>query len=47
MKEVVRTVDELGRIVLPAEYRQILHIAPMEKVQVTLLPDGIVIKKAN
>lgn len=42
---VVRKVDELGRIVLPAEIRKILDINPKDAVEFFMDGDRIVIQK--
>ena len=42
---VVRKVDELGRIVLPAEIRKILDINPKDAVEFFMDDDRIVIQK--
>lgn len=47
MKEVpalVRYLDNLGRIVLPAEYRNALGLGPQVPVQITPVEDGVLIK---
>ena len=46
MKELVRTVDELGRIVLPADFRALLGLEIREKVTVALSGDTILIRKS-
>ena len=40
-----RKVDDLGRIVLPDEYRSALNIKANDEVQVSLEADAITIKK--
>ena len=40
---IVRKVDELGRIVLPAEIRRMLHIEEEDGLSVTVDPDNATI----
>ena len=42
---MIRKVDELGRIVLPAEYRKALEIKEKDSLKLILEPDKIIIKK--
>lgn len=42
---MIRKVDELGRIVLPAEYREILNIHEKDELEISLKPDEITIRK--
>lgn len=42
-----RNLDELGRIVIPAEYRKKLQIKEKDTVEIYLLKDGVYIKKIN
>ncbi|MGN1326534.1 MAG: AbrB/MazE/SpoVT family DNA-binding domain-containing protein [Clostridia bacterium] len=42
---VSRKIDELGRIVLPIEYRKELSLNVKDSVEMFLLEDGIYIKK--
>ena len=42
---VVRKVDELGRIVLPVEFRRTLEIADKDKVEMSLEGDVILLRK--
>lgn len=42
---VSRKIDELGRIVLPIEYRKELDLKVRDSVEIFLLEDGIYIKK--
>lgn len=44
-KEKDRVIDELGRIVLPAEFRRALHMEVKERVSVMLEDGAIVIRK--
>ena len=44
---MIRTVDELGRIVLPAEYRQALGLQENDKIEMLLQGNEIVIKKMD
>jgi len=43
-KGIKRKFDELGRIVIPKEYRRELKIKETAKGEMFLLPDGIFIK---
>ena len=42
---VVRKVDGLGRIVLPAELRRTLHIADKDDLEIYVSGDRIVLRK--
>lgn len=42
---MTRKVDELGRIVLPIEYRQSLNISEKDELEITLDSDKIIIRK--
>lgn len=42
---MTRKVDELGRIVLPIEYRQTLNISEKDELEITLDFDKITIRK--
>ena len=42
---IVRKVDELGRIVLPIELRNILDIAPKDALEIYVEGSTIVLKK--
>jgi transcriptional pleiotropic regulator of transition state genes len=44
---IVRKVDHLGRIVLPKEIRDLLHIHPHDGVEIFVGNDCIVLKKYN
>ena len=49
MKEVgiARRVDDLGRIVLPAELRRLFGIAPGDAVDIAVDGDAIVLRKVD
>jgi len=42
---MMRKVDELGRIVLPVEYREVLNIREKDELEINLHADAITIKK--
>ena len=42
---IVRNIDELGRVVVPKEFRKQLGIANTDPVEISLEEDRIVIKK--
>ena len=42
--EISRQIDELGRLVIPAELRRIYGLKPGDAVFLTPLADGIIIK---
>lgn len=42
---MTRKVDELGRIVLPIEYRQTLNISERDELEITLDSDRIILRK--
>lgn len=41
----IRKIDELGRLVLPIEIRQILDIKEKDPLEISLKDDGVFIKK--
>ena len=41
---VIRGLDKLGRVTLPAEFRKYLGIDTTDKVEIVLKEDGIKIK---
>ena len=45
-KSIIRSVDDLGRVVLPLELRKILDINPKDKLKVTLKDNGLFLEKA-
>ena len=42
---IVRKIDELGRIVLPVEFRRTLEIAEKDTVEMSLEGDTILLRK--
>ncbi|MPN26977.1 hypothetical protein SDC9_174404 [bioreactor metagenome] len=42
---MIRKVDELGRIVLPAEYRDALNIHEKDELEISLKADELTIRK--
>lgn len=42
---MTRKIDELGRIVLPIDYRQALNISEKDELEITLDFDKIIIRK--
>jgi transcriptional pleiotropic regulator of transition state genes len=42
---VVRPIDELGRIVLPREFRKVLGMNPRDELEISLVDNVITIKK--
>lgn len=44
---ITRGVDELGRVVLPLEYRKVLDIEPKDRVKITLKDNGFFIAKTQ
>jgi transcriptional pleiotropic regulator of transition state genes len=42
---IVRKIDELGRIVVPAEIRKIFHIEVKDPVEIFTKDDMIILKK--
>ena len=42
---IVRKVDELGRVVLPKELRNTLHIAQKDPLEIYVEGDTIILKK--
>lgn len=41
---IVRTIDELGRIIIPKEIREINHIAVCSKMEIFIDGEAIVLK---
>ena len=46
-KGVVRTIDSLGRIVIPKEYRKTIGIHDLDRLELSLKGDKIEIKKCD
>ncbi len=44
---IVRRIDELGRLVIPKEYRKIFGIDVGDQLDMTLSGDGILIRKVQ
>lgn len=44
-KGLTRRLDELGRVVLPVEFRKELKLNPRDSVSIYLLPTGFYIEK--
>lgn len=44
---LIRRLDELGRVVLPVEYRNKLKLKEKDPVEIYLLKNGIYIGKIN
>lgn len=42
----VRRIDELGRVVLPIEIRQSLNIKEKDPLEISIMEDGVFIKKS-
>lgn len=42
---MIRTIDKLGRVVIPSEYRKYLNIHSDEDVEVLLTSDGVLLRK--
>jgi transcriptional pleiotropic regulator of transition state genes len=42
---IIRKIDELGRIVLPAEVRKAYNISPGSEIEISTLNDTIILKK--
>lgn len=42
---VIRSLDNLGRIVIPKEFRNELNIEEKDELQIFLLEDGLYVKK--
>lgn len=49
MKSVstVRNIDELGRVVIPADLRKILNINPKDEVEIICKKNRIIVKKSK
>lgn len=46
-KGVVRSIDNLGRIVIPKEYRKVLNVNSKDKLEININDDVIEIRKYN
>ena len=46
-KGVVRKLDDLGRVVLPIEFRKELGIKAKDKVEIFLIKDGFYIRNVK
>lgn len=44
-KGLTRKLDELGRVVLPMEFRKELNLNPKAPVEIYLLPNGFYVAK--
>ena len=44
---IIRKIDELGRIVLPAEVRKSYNISPGSEIEISTLDDTIILKKCE
>ena len=44
-KGMIRHLDQLGRLVLPKEYRKVLQIELGDPVEMTLTAEGVLVKK--
>lgn len=42
---ITRKIDDLGRVVLPAEFRNELRLKPKDAVSIFLLDNGFYVKK--
>lgn len=41
----IRTIDKLGRVVIPSEYRKFLNIRSDDDVEVTLTAEGVLLRR--
>lgn len=46
-KGMIRKIDELGRIVIPKEFRKSLGIKTNDPVEIFMVKDGLFLKKAG
>ena len=46
-KGMIRKIDELGRIVIPKEFRKTLGIKTNDPVEIFMVKDGLFLKKAG
>lgn len=44
---LIRRLDELGRVVIPVEYRSKLNLKEKDPVEIYLLKNGVYIGKSN
>lgn len=47
VKGIVRQMDEVGRVVLPKEFREVLNLSTKDSIEMILTEDGIMLKKYN
>ena len=46
-KGIIRHLDNLGRVVLPKEFRKMLNINEKDKIEIFLLQDGLFMRKSK
>ena len=46
-KGMIRKVDDLGRIVIPMEFRKTLNIRNYDKLEIFMVQDGFFLKKVE
>jgi len=44
---IVRRIDDLGRVVIPREYRKVINVREGDPLELFLIEDGIIFKKYN
>lgn len=44
---IVRRIDDLGRVVIPREYRRVINVREGDPLELFLTEDGVLFKKYN
>lgn len=44
---IIRRIDDLGRVVIPKEYRRVINVREGNPLELFLIEDGIIFKKYN
>lgn len=44
---IVRRIDDLGRVVIPKEYRRVINVREGDPLELFLTEDGVLFKKYN
>ena len=42
---LVRRIDDLGRVVIPKEYRKVINVREGDPLEIFIIEDGIIFKK--
>lgn len=44
---IIRRIDDLGRVVIPKEYRRVINVREGDPLELFLTEDGVLLKKYN